>query len=178
MVFERNNFYILSGGPGVGKTTVLNALKARGVLCVPETARAIIQAQVRIGGDALHHADRSKFRDLMLSHGIADFEGMTETTRPVFFDRGIPELLGYAPPLPEYVRNAIRLYRYNPKVFILPPWQEIYRTDAERTHTWEHAVAVYHDVKKAYADSGYAIVEPPKAGVDECVEFILGEIER
>jgi predicted ATPase len=176
MIFERNNFYVLSGGPGVGKTTLLQELERRGIRCVAEPARAIIQAQVRIGGDALHHENRAKFRDLMLSHGIFDYEAVSEKDNPVFFDRGIAELYGYAPPVPDYVRNAIRIYRYNPHVFMIPPWKDIYRTDAERTHTWEHAVAVYHDCKKAYTDSGYLIVEVPPASVEQRADYVLKRI--
>lgn len=176
MMFERNNFHILSGGPGVGKTTLLEELARRNIRCIPEPARAIIQVQVRIGGDALHHANRPKFRDLMLSHGICDYESVTERDSPVFFDRGIPELHDYAPPVPDYVRNAIRIYRYHPRVFILPPCQDIYCTDAERTHTWDEAVAVYHGVKQAYTDAGYFIVEVPPASVKERAEYVLGHI--
>lgn len=176
MIFERNNFYVISGGPGVGKTTLLQELRRRGIRCVPEPARAIIQAQVRIGGDALHHANRAKFRDLMLSHGILDYEAVAERNDPVFFDRGIAELSGYAPPVPDYVHNAIRTYRYNPCVFILPPWKDIYRTDAERTHTWDEAVAVYRDIKQAYSAAGYLIVEVPPATVEQRADCVLKRI--
>ena len=40
---------VVSGGPGAGKTTLVDELKRRGFCCVPEVARQIIQEQVRDG---------------------------------------------------------------------------------------------------------------------------------
>ncbi len=42
---ENNNFYIITGGPGVGKTTLLEELKNRNYQIVPEIARELIKEQ-------------------------------------------------------------------------------------------------------------------------------------
>lgn len=60
----------MTGGPGSGKSSMLEALKGRGFNTVEEGGRQIIQEQVRIGGDALHWKDQIKFRELMLSRSI------------------------------------------------------------------------------------------------------------
>jgi predicted ATPase len=49
---------VISGGPGVGKTTTLLELERRGFRCAAEVARQIIQEQVRDRGDALPWGDR------------------------------------------------------------------------------------------------------------------------
>jgi 2-hydroxychromene-2-carboxylate isomerase len=66
----RNNFHIFTGGPGAGKTTVLEVLQARGYPCVEETGRKIIQEQKATGGNIHHNGDRIAYRDLMLSRAI------------------------------------------------------------------------------------------------------------
>lgn len=38
-VRKENYFYVITGGPGVGKTTLLNELKNRGFTVFPEIAR-------------------------------------------------------------------------------------------------------------------------------------------
>ncbi|WP_157162808.1 AAA family ATPase, partial [Actinoalloteichus spitiensis] len=43
-------FFVLTGGPGSGKTTILDELAARGMAVTREAGRGIIQDQVRVGG--------------------------------------------------------------------------------------------------------------------------------
>lgn len=88
MPTERSNLHVITGGPGSGKTSVIEALRGRGYRCVDEVGRAIIRRQVRIGGDALHWGDRAKYLELMLSHAMADYERVEGVSEPVFFDRG------------------------------------------------------------------------------------------
>lgn len=70
-----SNFYIITGGPGSGKSSIIEALKKLGYLCVGEAGRQIIHEQTRIGGDALHSNNQPKFCDLMLSRSMYTYEG-------------------------------------------------------------------------------------------------------
>ena len=174
------NFYVITGCSGGGKSSIIEALKAKGFSAVEEAGRQIVQEQMRIGGDGTPWQDRMKFRELLLSRYIALFEQVTERTRPVFFDRGIPELissswLGVGPIL-EHHRIAAERYRYARKVFIVPPWREIFTTDAERRHSFEDALAEYRLTPDAYRQCGYELIEVPKAPVPERVEFILSKV--
>lgn len=176
----KNNFYIITGGPGSGKTTLLNELKARGFPCVEEVARQIIQDQTEIGGDALHTKNKIKFRDLMLFQSIATYEQVTEDNLPVFFDRGIPELVGYCrlikTDIPDFLLTAVKSFRYNQKVFIAPPWKDIYQNDKERKQSWEEAIETYCKIADSYLESGYQLIEIPKTTSIERADFILGHL--
>lgn len=179
---ERNNFYILTGGPGAGKTSVIDALKSLGFLGVAEVGRQIIKEQKLIGGDALHTADSTKFRDLMLSRSIHTYQQVEERERPVFFDRGIPELVGYGGIVgietPAYFHKAAALFRFNKRVFIFPPWLEIYGQDDERKQDYAEAVASWRITADTYPKLGYELVEMPKISIAARVEFILQQIEN
>ena len=180
MIVQRPNFHILSGGPGAGKTTTLEALRRRGFLCVDEAARQILKEQAAVGGDATHDGDQVRYRDLTLERMIAAYEGVSERAAPVFFDRGVPELRDYAVPegakTPAHVADAIARYRYGPVVFIFPPWREIYRHDEERKHTFAHAEWVFEAVGRAYRAGGYELVEVPRLPVEDRADFILARV--
>lgn len=176
----RNNFHIFTGGPGAGKTTVLEALRMRGYACVEETGRKIIREQAAIGGNIHHNGDRIAYRDLMLSRAIADYERMSAQERPVFFDRGIPDLVGYntliGSEIPQAMRAAAEIYRYNPEVFVFPPWQEIYANDVERKQDFAEAIATWQVVVDILPVFGYRVVEVPRASVEARVQFVLDRI--
>jgi predicted ATPase len=180
MILERPNFYILTGGPGAGKTTTLAALRARGFQEVDEAARQILKEQAAIGGNATHDGDQARYRDLTLERSIAAFEAVAEREAPVFFDRGIPEMRDYAVPdgeePPAHVLDAISRYRYGALVFIFPPWREIYCHDEEPKHDFAHAEWVFEIVDAIYLDCGYRLAEVPRAPVEERVDFILKHI--
>ena len=46
---HRIGFYVLTGGPGSGKTTLIEALRSAGFTTTTEAGRAIIRDQLEIG---------------------------------------------------------------------------------------------------------------------------------
>ncbi|NIY98449.1 AAA family ATPase, partial [Salipiger sp. HF18] len=53
-----DQFFVVTGGPGVGKTSLITELARRGFHTNPESGRAIIREEMARGGDALPWADR------------------------------------------------------------------------------------------------------------------------
>ena len=177
-----DNFIVITGGPGSGKTTLIEALAAQGHRRTLEAGRAIIQAQVAIGGRALHWDDQALFAELMLAHEIRSYEEARERPGLVFFDRSVVELFGYlrlvGRPVPPHFRRAAAAYRYNRLVFAAPPWREIFANDAERRQDFAEAVRTHDHCVKSYREQGYEVVDLPKASVAERATFVLGAIEK
>src|SRR5690349_1631417 len=142
---RKENCYVITGGPGVGKTTLLNGLANRGFKIVPEDAREIIRKQIENNGDALPWKNKELYTHLMLRASSESYQAVSESASDVyFFDRGIIDSLCYANmiglPISAEMDNIGKTHLYNRKIFILPPWFEIYHTDNERKQTWEEAI--------------------------------------
>ncbi len=175
-----DRLFIITGGPGAGKTTLLLELDRRGFRVSHEVARQIIQEQVAANGDALPWADTRRYTQLMLERSIAAYRE-SSSTEMVFLDRGIPDVACYARliglPLFEELQTACRLYRYNPRVFLAPPWKEIYATDSERKQTYAEAVATYEMMAEVYREYGYQPIELPKTNPQQRANFVLAELQ-
>jgi predicted ATPase len=176
----KSQMHVITGGPGSGKTSLIEALAAQGLNHMPEAGRAIIQDQVDIGGTALPWADREAFAQMMLAWELRSYREAIDSPGPVIFDRGIPDVIGYLKlcelPVPPTLQRAARQRRYARKVFIAPFWPEIFRQDSERKQTPAEAEATHSAMVDAYTDLGYDLVALPMASVAARAAFVLASI--
>lgn len=171
-----HRLHVVTGGPGSGKTTLIDALAAVGVATSAEVGRAVIREQVEAGGDALPWADRMAFADAMIARELTARDAALALGVPVVLDRGAPDVAGFlrlsSLPVPPAVDRAARHARYNPRVFLTPWWPDIFRTDAERRQTPAEAEATEAAMRATYTRYGYDVVELPRASVAERVAFM------
>ncbi len=177
-----NHMFVITGGPGSGKSSLIDALAATGIGHMPEAGRAIIQDQTRINGPALPWSDRMAFADLMLGWELRSHREAFSLPGPVLMDRGVPDVLGYltlcALRVPEHIRRAAEQYRYNPRVFIAPFWAEIFTQDAERKQDTAEAKATFKVMAKTYSELGYELVELPRASIEQRTSFVLQHLRE
>ncbi|BBK33579.1 putative ATPase [Stella humosa] len=174
------SFFIVTGGPGAGKTTLVEALSTAGLATAPEGGRAIIRQELASGGDALPWRDPAAFAARMMAHDRAQYRAARRRGRPCIFDRGIPDTIGYLRltglAVPAAMDRAARHLRYQPTVFVAPPWPAIYTTDAERRPTPQEAERTWAALCRTYVDHGYNLAPLPLAPVAERVAFVLARI--
>jgi predicted ATPase len=165
----------VTGGPGAGKTTLLDELAAMGFAIVDDSARAII-AERRARGEA-PRPDLPAFAREILRRDLVKYRAAERVASWVFFDRSVVDAIAFlheVSPLPE--RDLVEMltaYRVHPTVFVLPPWQEIYTTDAERDQTFEDAQRVHAWVVQWYRSCGYLLHEVPRAPAPERAAHVL-----
>ena len=171
--------YIITGGPGFGKTSIIKELEKRGYISVHEVSRSIIKEQLEIGGDILPWENLSTFSRLVFEKRVHQYEETAQDSFS-FFDRGVPDVVAYMVrdelELPEKYLHALSELNYNPIVFLTPPWEEIFINDNERKEDFEQACDIHNYINDTYSKLGYSIVEIPKLDITSRVDFILGHI--
>lgn len=167
--------FVVTGGPGGGKTTILEALQERGYQVVAETARRIIRDRVAAGLSP--RPEPASFAQDILRSDIEKYQSTADREAPIFFDRGVLDalyMLAAADALTSAeIEQYVQAFPYNRVAFILPPWRDIYVSDSERDQSFEESVSVYEGMKAWYSRWGYEIVEVPHDHVGGRVSFIL-----
>ena len=67
-------------------------------------------------------------------------------------------------------------HRFYRRVFIAPPWPELYVTDPERRHGLDTAVAEYERLIEVYLSLDYEVAVLPKVSVSERADFVLSRL--
>jgi predicted ATPase len=176
---KRDQFVVLSGCSGGGKSSLLAELGRRGHTIYEEPGRQVVKEQFFIGGDALPWKNASAFVELTVSRSIHHLIMAARSDRPSFFDRGIIDQVSgmrHAGMTVLQHLAAAERFRYHETVFVMPPWPEIFSNDAERKHSFDDAVASYHALRITYREYGYRTVEVPKVAVSARADFVLGTL--
>lgn len=171
---------LIIGGPGTGKTTVINHLKEQGYTCFPEISRQVTLQAQKEGVDQLFLKDPIMFSRKLLEGRIIQFNDAAQVKEPyVFIDRGIPDVVAYmdfiGDEYPMYFVEACTDYTYD-AVFMLPPWEAIYEADNERYESFEQAIEIHRHLVSTYQHYGYSIVEVPMGTVRVRADFILNHL--
>ena len=178
----RKELVVITGGPGTGKTTIIEGLQKLGYQCFPEISRQItLQAKIQ-GIEQLFLEKPLLFSELLLEGRKNQYElANSESANMVFLDRGIPDILAYmhyiGDSYPSFFDQACKDHLYT-KIFILPPWEEIYISDEARYENYEQATLIFEHLKETYLHYNYKLIEVPKANISERIDFILKSIKK
>jgi predicted ATPase len=173
-----NRFVVISGCSGGGKSAVLAELGRRGYAVVEEPGRRIVKEELKGEGSALPWADEIAFVRRAMAVALADRASAGALDGWVFFDRGlIDAAAGLQHLTGEQVLAPLgQSHRYHRRVFLTPPWPEIYVTDPERRHDLDASIAEHVRLLEAYPSLGYEVSILPKVGVRERADFVLNAL--
>lgn len=171
-----DRFVILSGCSGGGKTTLLAALHQRGYTVVEEPGQRIVREAMSAGGDAVPWKNMEAFLRRAMMLAANDYAQARDQGQSwVFFDRGLIDAAAALQAVTgEPVLTALASrYRYHSRVFLVPPWPEIYQQNSERRHSIDAAVAEFARLQQVYPTLGYRVSLLPKACVNVRADFVL-----
>lgn len=173
---------VITGGPGTGKTSLIDTLKDRGHTCLPEISRQVTLEAKAQGIDQLFLTDPLLFSEKLLEGRIRQFnEALIKDNSIVFLDRGIPDVLAYMhyakETYPEHFAKACEDHQYD-LILLLPPWKEIYISDNERYENFEQAIVIHDHLESTYKSYGYNLIEVPTGNLSYRADFIEGILKR
>lgn len=176
----KKEIVVIIGGPGTGKTTIIDGLLSKGYCCYPEISREVTMEAKKHGIEQLFLENPLLFSELLLEGRKKQFNNaVAETQDVVFLDRGIPDVLAYmhyiGDSYPAFFDLACREHIYT-KIFLLPPWEEIYVSDDQRYENFEQAKLIYNHLTETYQKYGYNLIEVPKGTVEERIEYIINQL--
>lgn len=168
-------FVTISGCSGGGKSTLLAGLARRGHSVVEEPGRRIVREELAGDGSALPWVNGAAFARRAIAMALDDLEKAAALPGLVFFDRGLVDAAAALAHLTgEPVLDIIAgPHRTNRKVFMAPPWPEIFASDPERRHGFDEAVAEHDRLHAAHTALGHELVILPKVSVKERADFVL-----
>jgi predicted ATPase len=156
--FCMRNWYVITGGPSAGKTTIIEALEKNGFHVEHESARIVIDEGIRDGKTIEEiRKDEGAFQDKVYAHKLAREERL-DPTELIFFDRGMQDTYAYntlcGAPITEDMQNAMDTAEYK-KIFLLEPFK--YEVDYARVESIEERDALFELLQEAYKRSNVPI---------------------
>ena len=170
---------MISGCSGGGKSTLLAELARRGYGVIEEPGRRIVREELAGNGTCLPWIDGAAFARRALAMALADREDARRMPGWIFFDRGLVDAASALQHVAgERALDNIREHHYHRRVFLTPPWPELYATDGERHHDLQDAIGEYDRLLRDYPSLGYEVIILPKVGISERAHFILDTLKQ
>jgi len=172
-----NGLFVITGGPGTGKSTLIESLRKEGFPCFNEVSREIIAKSHQAGTDLLPWQNLQAFANECYLRMQEQLQ-LAHDAELCFFDRAIPDIIAYL----QFggITPSKELYKtgrsYAKLVFVAPPWEDIFVNDAERPQTFEQCQQLHNLLLATYVELGYQIAMIPKTSVEERKFFVMNTV--
>lgn len=172
-----NTRYVIAGGPGIGKSTLIEILASRGYAIIPETARIVIEEEKIKKSDALPWKDVQRFQELVAKRQIrTERESKAEVA---FLDRGVIDGVAYCKLagvlVPKILLEHLKKAPRYDKVFILDPLPAYDKNDV-RWEPQDVQIKTHKMIVDTYKKFGYKTIAVPVLPPEKRADFIIKAI--
>lgn len=175
-----NQWFVITGGPSSGKTTIIEKLKQKGYLTVPEAARTVIDEGMKDGMSVDEiRKDEKEFQAIVARRKEAT-EKSLDVHSITFFDRGMHDTAAYLEAcefgIEPWIKQLLNTSRYR-QVFLLESLPS-YTLDYARTENAIFAQKIHHLLFSAYTKYDMTPIVIKAASPEERVEYIISKIRE
>ena len=120
------------------------------------------------------------FSEKLLELRIGQFN-KKQISENTFYDRGVHDVLAYLNYIKvkydDLLTKKAEKIKYD-KVFILPPWKDVYRQDEIRYESFNESVKIHDEIVKIYNFFKMKIIILKTGTIDQRIENILEFINK
>lgn len=167
---------VVTGGPGVGKTSILTNLELLGECVVREVPADYLIYWNALGSTMLKPVDEYRILDLQKQRE----DRVPQDVKRVFLDRSCYDILAYLDSMPEVypiVLEEAEKRDYDVVLFIEPldSYQQI---DVLRHEDQEEALNLGKKIEEEYRKAGLDLIYIKNGPLEQRVQQILDELEK
>ena len=167
---------VISGGPGGGKTTIINSLKDMGYYCYDEISRELIQKYKKKYNQNIFFENPLEFSKLLWKKREEQYKNsiIQKEYDKVFFDRSLLDVTSYLEFIGKRNLNLEKkLSNLNYDiVFLVKPTKKNYKKDFSRHENFNQSMKIHNILEKNYKNH-FKTVNVPFKKLSERLNFII-----
>ncbi|MFS8564060.1 MAG: AAA family ATPase [Rhabdochlamydiaceae bacterium] len=169
--------YIITGGPGVGKTTIIKHLEGQGEAVIHEAATDVIKRELENG--VSEPWSKVWFQEKVIAlQEERQLQAASKENGSVYFDRSPIDTMTYCfiwqnEPKTELmaVQKLVDEGFYQETVFLIENLGFCQQNDV-RTESLQQSLFIHEKIKESYEGLGFRVISIPFASVEDRVEMI------
>ena len=155
---------VISGGPGGGKTTIINSLKNLGFFCYDEISRELIDGLKGNGEQNILMKNPIAFSNILWKKREEQFKKSMKQKEydKVFFDRGLLDITSYLEFIGKRNLNLERKltnFKYD-IIFLVKPTKKNYKKDFSRFENFSQSIKIHNILERNYENHSKTINVP------------------
>ncbi|WP_434361866.1 AAA family ATPase [Parasalinivibrio latis] len=171
--------FVISGGPGAGKTTLMRSLSRLGAVTYDEVSRTLIERELRSPEPILPWTNLPAFAHLCFQEMEAQLKASLCNEQLSFVDRAIPDIVAYLKLGNENLLadDLVVPEGYQRMAFMCKPEASIYLVDDVRPHPFEEALEIHQLLLDTYRITGFTVLEVPWGTPEKRANWVLSHCE-